>query len=180
MPDETLPADKRDLIALTRRERGRLDDAIGALPVARLTEPALNDGWSVKDALAHVAAWEQRCLGWITSSLRGEHPADRREFEATYGDEAKWAQVIDSFNARVYAENRERPLDDVLAEYRRSFAEMVQTLESLSEEDLFDGGRFAWTAGRPLALFVRGNADEHYAEHAEQIEALVKEQRRDG
>ncbi|HXK32630.1 MAG TPA: maleylpyruvate isomerase N-terminal domain-containing protein, partial [Dehalococcoidia bacterium] len=84
MPGETAPADKRALIALTRRERGRLDDAVGALAVSRLTEPAFNDGWSVKDALAHVAAWEQRCLGWIKSSLRGERPADRREFEATY------------------------------------------------------------------------------------------------
>lgn len=179
MPEETAPADKPALIARTRRERGRLDDAIGALPPARLTEPAFNDGWSVKDALAHVTAWEQRCLGWIEASLRGEDPADRREFAAAADDEQKRAAVVHGFNARVYSQNRTRPLDDVLAAYRRSFAELMRTLDSLSDDDLFNGQRFPWTGGHPLAAFVRGNADEHYAEHARQIEALARDHQHD-
>ena len=39
----------------------------------------------------------------------------------------------------------------------------------MSDEELFDGSRFAWTNGDPLADWFRGNADEHYDEHLEQL-----------
>lgn len=168
------PSNKRELIASIRRERGRLDDAIGAVPVERLEEPLLEDGMSVKDVMAHVTAWEQRALGWFRAAHNGETPEDRREFVTASIDEAAWQGRIDAFNKRVFDENHSRPLEDVLSEYRRSFGEYQQAVEGLSDEDLFGAWRFEWMNGRALAAAVRGNSDEHYQEHAEQIEAAIR------
>ena len=50
---------------------------------------------------------------------------------------------------------------------------VVRGIARRSDSDLVDGSRFSWTNGRPLWLLIRSNADEHYDEHAAEIEALA-------
>ncbi len=49
--------DKEGLLRHYRQTREDLLSAIEGLSDALLTEPSL-DGWSVKDHLAHIAAWD--------------------------------------------------------------------------------------------------------------------------
>ncbi len=141
-----------DLLANIKRDRARLDEVIARVPAGRLTEGTLDDGWSVKDALAHVTAWEQLCMKWIREGRRDEGPFDDAS--------------INAFNRRLYEERREIPLADVLATSKRSTGEMVEMVEGLSEDVL--AAEPAWNAV-PLWQVVRWNADEHYREHIEQI-----------
>jgi len=148
---------KAELVANIERDRARLDELLAALDGARMTEPALDDGWSVKDALAHITSWEQLCLGWIRAGERREGP---------FTDDS-----LNALNARIYAENRDRPLVAVLARSRQSSAEILAVTESLSDEAL--AAPPAWAPGRPLAEIISGNADDHYREHIEQISAWL-------
>jgi len=148
---------KAELVANIERDRARLDELLAALDGARMTEPALDDGWSVKDALAHITSWEQLCLGWIRAGERREGP---------FTDDS-----LNALNARIYAENRDRPLVAVLARSRQSSAEILAVTESLSDEAL--AAPPAWAPGRPLAEIISGNADDHYREHIDQINAWL-------
>jgi len=145
-----------ELVAAIRRDRAALDAVIARVPEGRLTEAVLDDGWSVKDVLAHITAWEQLCLKWMRTGTRRE---------LTAGDEL--GEQVDALNAQLYADNRMRGLDDVRDAYVRSCDEIVTAAEALSDEQL--AANPAWAPHAQLWQIVSANSDEHYREHIEQI-----------
>jgi hypothetical protein len=134
--------------------RERLDAALAGL--AR--EPMLDrvdDTWTRKDVIAHLEAWERRVVANL-ETLRG-------------GGTPDGSVETDELNERFFTQNRDRPLDDVLAGERAAYRAVLVAIDSASDEELFDGHHFAWTEGDPLADWFRGNTDEHYDEHLEQL-----------
>jgi len=148
---------KEELTKRIRADRARLDALVAGLDAAQLVELSLESGWSVKDVLAHVSVWERLCSGWFAAAARGETP-DRAE-----------VRDIDAFNARAYADAKDRPLADVLAESRLSHDAIVASIEGMSDAELADGKRFGW----PMWQMASANTDDHYREHIDQIEAWL-------
>ena len=144
---------KEELTKRIRADRARFDALVAGLDAARLVEPSLEGGWSVKDVLAHVSVWERLCTAWFAAAARGETP-DRAE-----------VRDVDGFNARSYRDAKDRPLADVLAESRLSHGAIVAVIEGMSEAELADEQRF----GRPAWQMASANSDDHYREHIEQI-----------
>jgi hypothetical protein len=175
--------DKQQLLASIRSEREALDAAIAAMPFERMSEPLLDGGWSVKDVLPHVAAWERRIVAAVEHATgRGAGAGGQDAAEAVAGayaaeDAPAWPEPgwtldrVDELNERDYQANRGRALDDVLAEARETYERALRCVEGMADADLFDAQRFAWTRGHALYRFVQANTDEHYREHREQIEA---------
>jgi len=150
-------------------ERANLESLIAPLSDEQMCLPALDGQRSVKDVLAHIAAWERRCVDWIKAGLRGETPSLP---EAGYG----W-EDIDRLNEKTFQENRERPLQEVLADSHQAYKLLLAEVQGLSEADLIEPQRFAWTEGRTsLVPYVAANSYEHYDEHAEQIRERIENQ----
>ncbi len=149
---------KDELLAAIRRDRALLDTLVAGLDEAQMLDPALDGGWSVKDALAHIAAWERLCTSWLDAIARGETPA-RSE-----------VQDVNATNARFYEQARATALADVMTESARSYQAIVEAVERLPAADLADEKRFGW----PTARVVSGNTDDHYREHIAQIEAWLQ------
>lgn len=156
---------KAELFAAIQAERAHLEKLLSLLSDERMCQPALDGQRSVKDLLAHITAWEQRCLGWIEAGLRGETPT-RPEPGYAWED-------IDRLNERTYLANQHHPLHDVLADSRRSYQQLLALVQALSEEDLTDPDRFPWTEGELLAWYIGANSFEHYHEHGDQIYAWI-------
>jgi hypothetical protein len=157
------PANKAELLQQIREEREALERVLARVPVDKMTEPLLDGGWSVKDALAHIAAWEGLMVGWVEESLRGETP-DR----PVTGDD--W---VDQLNARLYQQYRDMPLAEVQALFASSYERAYETTGRLSDEELFEPERFAWRNGSPLYVLVAGNTSWHYPDHREMIEQIM-------
>jgi hypothetical protein len=153
MPDITT---KNDLIARIKSERARLLASLDGLSEADLIQPGQNGDLSVKDTLAHIAEWEQQCLGWYRAGLRGEIPSF---------DQAQ----VDRFNRAIYEKHHDRTLADVLAWSEESYQTMLDAIDAMTAEEIFTVGRYAWTESEPLLPYLRANTDEHYAEHADEI-----------
>lgn len=158
MPDELT---KTELLERVASEREALEHVLATIEEPELTSPVLDDGWSIKDAVAHITAWEQRMLLGIEAWKRGETPG-WPEPGATMAD-------VDRLNERDLVANRDRPLDDVLSEARASYAAMVSAIEALPAEEL--ASPTPWSNTYPLVLLVRANTDQHYREHIDLIEA---------
>ncbi len=148
---------KAELLAAIRRDRATLDTLVASLTEAQMIAPALDTGWSIKDAIAHISAWESRCARWLELVSLGVTP-DRPE-----------VNDVDGANARDYAAAKQQPLSSVLASSRDAHAAMVRSVEALSEADLADEERFGW----PTCQMASSNSDEHYREHVEQIQAWL-------
>ncbi|HYM15109.1 MAG TPA: ClbS/DfsB family four-helix bundle protein [Dehalococcoidia bacterium] len=144
---------KDELLAAMRRDRARLDALIAPLDGARMTEPALEGGWSVKDVLAQISLWERACAGWFEAAARDETP-ERPE-----------VRDVDETNARGYEAAKGRALGEVVAESRASHEALRRAVAALPDEELAGDKRFGW----PGWQVASSNSDEHYREHIGQI-----------
>lgn len=142
------------LLSAIQAGRDRLDAALAALPDEAMLD-RVDDAWTRKDVLAHLEAWERRVVALLDSLRAGAQPSERAE--------------TDELNAGYYAANRDRALEDVRSGERQAYDGMLEAIGRATDEELFDGGHFAWTDGDPLAGWFRGNGDEHYDEHLEQL-----------
>lgn len=146
--------DKPTLLELIKAGRARLDAALAGLADEAMLD-RVDDTWTRKDVLAHLEAWERRVVDLLERLRAGEAPAERVE--------------TDELNARFHAADRDRSLADVRAGERAAYERMAATIEGARDEELFDGDHFAWTEGDPLVDWFRGDSDEHYDEHLEQL-----------
>jgi hypothetical protein len=149
------------ILELIRSERDALEQILAGLSEEQMTQPEVENDWSVKDILAHITDWEKRMVQWVEQSLRDEVP-QRPAPGLTWDD-------LDGLNEQIYLLNKDRALDQVLTDFHSSYLQSLRTVEALTEEDLIDPQRFAWRAGQPLWIMVAGNTWEHYKEHAEAI-----------
>ncbi|MDQ3927918.1 MAG: ClbS/DfsB family four-helix bundle protein [Chloroflexota bacterium] len=164
MPGLDAQIDKATLLDKVRSERSRLDRLLAGFTDEQMVQPGAGGDWSVKDHLAHIT-WHER---EVANMLR------ERSLEEGVGSEL-WDLPLQERNHTIYQSNRDRSLEDVLAESRQVYAELSELLEGLSEEDLTDPSRYKdmpddWQPWRLIAE----NTYEHYHDHAEDI-ALKRE-----
>jgi hypothetical protein len=150
---------KGELLSAIRDERRRLDELIAPLDDDDLTTTGVIDGQSIKDLLAHITAWEQLCLTWVRTDHRGDEP---------FTDES-----LNALNAKMYEQDRTRPLAEVQARARSSYAEILEMVDEQPEAALAKPPR--WSE-RTLEEVIRANTDEHYREHADQIDVWLQGQ----
>jgi hypothetical protein len=151
---------KLELLEAIRAERETLEEALAELSREQMTRRDLDGAWSVKDILAHIAAWERWMIGWTGQLLRGEQPHDPAPVETD--------EELDQLNAENYRRNRDRPLDDVLADFRRSYVDALHLAESLAEAHLQEEHPGTWPHG-PLWQGVAANTCWHYREHLDSL-----------
>lgn len=141
---------KTELQERVRESHAKLVRAIDGLTEEAATRTGLTSQWSIKDALAHIAAWEVSGARIITEIQQG-----------TWQPQAFDKQAIDDFNARAVEERRERSMRDVRDEFDRAHGEMERVIQSLPDEV---------DEASPAYTFVNLITVQHHAHHAAQIE----------
>lgn len=156
----------------------RLDDAwsllqqrIDALGDDALTGLGDRAGWTAKDHLAHLAAWERSMVYLLQGKPRHEGLGVE---EAVYlnGDD-------DTINAVIQSATKDLPLADVQALLRSTHEQLRSLVAGMSAADLqqpyshFLPDEPGRDDGRPIIERVSANGDSHFAEHLSYIEAIV-------
>jgi hypothetical protein len=125
---------KAELLREIAVERGRLDALLGQLTPRQMTQRgATLAGWSVKDILAHLVAWQQMNLDWYATGLRGERP------------KIPALRDIRDLNDRIYRKQHRRSLKAVLVDYRAFHQKILALIDEVPDRDFATVGRFAWT-----------------------------------
>jgi hypothetical protein len=141
------------------------------LSEAQMTGPKDAAGWTVKDHLAHIAAWERTVIFFRQGKPR---------YEGLGVDKSLWdGGDFDAMNAAVQHKYRDLALPDVLDLLRTTHRQLLAVLQPLSDADLQKPFR-RWRSdekgegeGPSLMGLVEGNANGHYAEHLPWIKAIV-------
>ena len=155
--------DKTTLMNTIQSEYAKLETLIAPLSEAQLSNEPADGEWSIKDIMAHVAAWEQICARWLEEFQRGITPRPTERVEI-------------GSNERIYREYHDLSLAQVrefFQEAHQQFLQQVNQLtQAMSEEDLNASGRYAWTKDWPgysLIAVIADNSYEHYQDHVQQI-----------
>jgi hypothetical protein len=147
-------------------ERRRLEKNLSTLSAEDMIQPGVSGTWSVKDILAHLAAWERLFLDWYHTGVQGCSPAT---LPVGMGQKS-----IHTLNQQIYEKNQRRSLDDITAEFHTSYRQIVTVIEEIPEGDMFVHGRFNWTEELTLADYIAGNTCNHYAWAKSQIRKWAK------
>ena len=154
---------KQQLIADLEASRKRLEDTIAGLSVEQMNEPNAVGDWSVKDVLAHLAMWAARSVTLLFDAEQGRASED---IESMFGN-------FDAVNAENYEEQKDRPLERVLADFRGVHRQLLRRVGAWDEVALFDQTRFAWMRGQSLGDYLQGAVVEHEDEHRQGITAWL-------
>ena len=154
---EIMAARRRWLVARLAAERAGLLAGLWGLDERSLTGVPVVGDWTVKDLLAHIAAWDR----WEERTMRAMASGEVADLTAT--------DDFDGTNAGFVTAWPEHGLEAVVAELGEARAELLAWVESLQEEVFFEPrfyGGDDWSF--PAVLQIQW---EHDADHGEQIGA---------
>jgi putative acetyltransferase len=155
------PILKADLLEKIHAARKNFKTIMDGLTDVQLTTPGVEENWSIKDILAHLTAWERLTLERLIAGLEKK----KLKFRPIQTDED-----VEWMNARVYAINKDRPLADVLDDFRTGHAMLIDKIMSLDKLAIQDTTPVEWAGDRPVWSLIADNTYFHYAEHQEAIE----------
>ncbi len=145
--------------------RDALLAALAGLDEAALDRKGGVGDWSIKNVLAHIAAWE----AWVAQAL----PA-RMSSGTTPEDFRQRAEDEDRFNADEVAEREELTPDEQLMELERTRAELLAYVRGLDAATLARSHPWDSWAGT-LPEYLLEALGDHEAEHVEALRAAAKE-----
>ncbi|MBE2240205.1 MAG: ClbS/DfsB family four-helix bundle protein [Caldilineaceae bacterium] len=170
MSDEEVKS-KHELMAAIDRDWTALMAALDRLQPTDFTAHQDTHGWTVKDHLIHLTAWERSVLFLLTGRPRHAGLGVAEELYLS-GDE-------DAINAAITAANQLTTAAAALADLRAVHNDMLARLATLDDASLQRRYRSYLPDepgngdGPPVLNVVYGNTAHHYADHLPWIEALV-------
>ena len=116
-----------DAIDADERNWNALLNAVG--PEYMELPGAMGD-WTFKDLTAHVNGWRAASLNRLEGKLTGDQPADPWPSSIDYED-------YDRVNDWLYQQNRDRSIEDVMAETGRTYDRMRSLVRRIPDDTLF-------------------------------------------
>ncbi len=147
---------KTEIEERVRDTHAQLAKALEGLTEEQGTRVGLNPEWSVRDALAHIVAWEIQGANIVSEIQAGTWKPQRLNKE-----------MIDDFNARAVEERRERSFGEVRGEFDAAHSRMQGLIATLPDEI---------DESSPTYKFIEGVTFRHMAHHAAQIEEWKQKQ----
>ncbi len=161
MSDEKLT--NSELMAAIETERAQLEKALARFSEDQKTKALLKNGWSIKDLMAHISAWEQ--VGFdIVQPAR-----DGKPLKAYV---SKVFESIDHFNAATFEKNKDKSLGEIEIEFNAAYKNFVALIETLDEDFIASNLPFEGAEDLNVRSVISANTHLHYREHTQTLEAL--------
>ena len=148
---------REDLLRREAEAWGRIDGVVESLSAAELGLSGYTvEGWSMKDMMAHVAAWSTVAASVLreisAGTWTGHHASDE-------------PGGIDRLNAEWFERDRELDVDTVRSEWHASRTRMLEAFGALYE------------ATSDADEWFEESGPTHYAEHQADLERWVTRMR---
>jgi hypothetical protein len=149
---------RADLLAELNAENEAWEGLLADIGEERMDEPGVAGAWSIKDIVAHLAAWRRRTVGRIEAVANGQ-PEPPPPWPADLNDD-------DEINAWFHERDRGMSVRETLAESRRVFEQLVSAIAKLPEDSVSNPARFPWMEGATMtgATLFGHFHDEHEAD----------------
>ena len=162
---------KVELLADIERAWVALNATLDQLTEAQMTTITDRQGWTVKDHVIHLAAWERSVVFFLQGKPR----------HVGLGiDDALYLNGSgDEINTAIFQQRKDLPLHEASVGFRDVHQQLLNLLQPLTDADLHKPYRryLPQEPGEgegPLAIkVIYGNSAGHFTEHRAWIEELV-------
>ncbi len=117
---------KAELLYWLQEEYRQWQAILDQVGSARMEQPGVNGGWSMKDFVAHLTGWNAWLVLRFRAELRGD-PEPPPPWPANL-------QAEDDINAWIHATHHERPVGEVLEDMDREYRQILALVEGLPDE----------------------------------------------
>lgn len=165
---DEVPTAAEDVLERVHASRAEIEAIIDHLSQEQMTAATDDGGWTIKDHLAHIVEWQRRGL----AAIEGRPPWD------AFGiDREEYQKLdIDGINAILHERNKDRPVEEVVTEFRKTQEKVVLTLEQMNEDDLQRGIPEEYsTRYRTIGELALSTFAGHDDEHVEEIRLLANQ-----
>jgi hypothetical protein len=159
MADKITFMTQEDLLAQIHKDRASFAATWQNLTNKQMLQrPGPQDDWSVKDLIAHLIWWENFMIERVKDKLSG--------------GEGKRTESIDSLNARIFEENQDRNLADILSEFALNLSKIEALVANLNNEQINDTNVIN-IKGEALLHYLIGDTFGHYDMHRDDLQNFV-------
>lgn len=166
--------EKSSVLTALSEELQYWEGQLATLSEDEITTSRLRNGWSIKDLMAHLMAWQQVTRARLEAASANEAPVFPEWLEGA-GPESD--EQLHEFNARIVERHRDRPWLEVHSDWRSGFSEVIRLGRDLPEDDVLNPGRFSWLDGNPLLAVLEGTLRHHRDEHRSYLEEWLDQRR---
>lgn len=156
----TAPPTAAEMLRRVEAGWSELNALLAALSTEQLTGPRDAHGWSVREHMLHISAWEHSLLALLNGQDR---------ITAVGVDPSADHSDIDKLNDLIVAAHHDKTLAQVQAHFQQSHALLLARLSDLSDADILQPYAHYQPAPdapqEPVIGWIAGNTWGHYEEH---------------
>lgn len=161
--------DRQETIDRYKEEHERLKKLVSSLPEEQILKPKTLDEWSIKDIIAHLAAWNWEAIDEVNRVLRNE-----ATWPARYEDKAG----EDEFNRKEVEKRRDKSWKEVLQDWDDSFWAQIKRMEQISEDEWkHQSDNQTWSDGALVTVYslfaYQYEGESHEGGHAKQLKEQI-------
>ena len=163
--DSPAPTNKAELLQRLQEKRLDFDNLIATVPAITAEEPNLPNDWSVKDLLAHVAAYERWMAGNIQAVNEGRPPTDAELYDEGQVLDSGDPYDLDTLNASIYEHFHGKSWPEIRAFAGDAYARLIEAISNAPDADFDREGRHPWLDNGSLLSRLPELTYGHYADH---------------
>lgn len=163
---------REEALAAVEHQREAWLALVAEVGPERLETPGAMGDWTFKDLAAHLNGWQERKVSLLENVAAGKYELPPEPWPADITD-------VHDINDWIYAANKDRPVDEVLADATAQYDRMRAAVEKIPEDVLNEKGLFPWLEDEPFAArLVDGRLFDHYPdEHEADVRRWLAETR---
>jgi hypothetical protein len=131
-----------------------------------MESPGVTDEWSFKDVVAHLNGWRRLTVARLEAAVQG---SEQPTYPWPDGMTESTEDGTHEINHYFFEGDRDRPLEEILAENRDQWDRMRAALAAIPEADLLTPGRYSWLGGVALSAVLAGSFEHLHVEHLADI-----------
>jgi hypothetical protein len=162
---------KSDLLKDIERDWNAINTFLADLTESQWTGIKNADNWAIKDHVAHLSAWENSVIAFLTGTPRHEGLGVAENLYLNEG--------IDAINAQIFKTHANDSLAQVKAQFQKTHSDLMQIIDTLSDDDLkkpyshYLPDEPGEGDGPPAIKVIYGNTAHHYREHQGWMETML-------
>lgn len=117
-------------------------------------EPHWGRDKNLRDVLAHLHEWQRMLLGFVDANRQGQ-PRPFLPFPHTW-------RTTPALNTEIWEKYQDTPLGDIQEMLASSHSQIIELIESFTDEELFTKKHFSWTGATSLGSYLVSAAPSHY------------------